>query len=172
MNRTPAIQDAAIQDAAIQDAAIQDAASSAGRSRLRPTKLLGFVVLVAVLGLAAWCLRMMPPTDQSMLPKCGLHEMTGIHCPGCGATRATHLLLNGRLLDALRCNALLIAGMPAFGLLWCGVYRYRRDSKWARHLPWILGVVVLAFFVVRNVPTPATSPFAPPTMEPRSAAIK
>ena len=39
---------------------------------------------------------------------CPLHELTGLQCPGCGATRASFLLLHGDALGALRYNLLLL----------------------------------------------------------------
>src|SRR5437868_4607634 len=55
------------------------------------------------------------PTGSAgrFFPKCYLHEWTGLHCPGCGATRALHHLAHGRILTALRFNPLVIfIGIP------------------------------------------------------------
>ena len=54
------------------------------------------------------------PGSQGWIPGCPVHELTGLYCPGCGSTRALHLLVEGRITDALRSNALLI---PALGLV-------------------------------------------------------
>ena len=36
--------------------------------------------------------------------KCPFHAITGLHCPGCGVTRATLLLLKGHVADSLNMN--------------------------------------------------------------------
>ena len=40
------------------------------------------------------------PADHTPLPKCLLKTVTGYDCPGCGAQRALHALLHGRIADA------------------------------------------------------------------------
>ena len=53
-----------------------------------------------------------PPTAASYYPKCISHQLLGIHCPGCGLTRAAHSLLNGRLAQAFAYNPLLVLLSP------------------------------------------------------------
>jgi hypothetical protein len=45
---------------------------------------------------------------------CPLHALTGLHCPGCGATRALWLLVHGEPARALAHNVLLL---PALGYI-------------------------------------------------------
>lgn len=57
------------------------------QARRRPPKwctllLLGFVLLICLL------LWKFPPTESSWWPKCIFHQLTGLLCPGCGATRS------------------------------------------------------------------------------------
>jgi hypothetical protein len=93
------------------------------------------------------------------VPLCQLHALTGLYCPGCGATRATHELLHGRLLAALRCNALWVSVLPFGAYTGLSEWRRRRRRRplWGdpsrRRWPLVvLGVAVVAFFVLRNVP--------------------
>lgn len=58
------------------------------------------------------------PGSHGLIPGCPVHELTGLYCPGCGSTRALHFLVEGRITDALRSNALLI---PAMGLVLTGL---------------------------------------------------
>lgn len=64
---------------------------------------------VAVLGLGG-VLFFCDPTQHVFYPVCLFHAMTGLDCPGCGATRAAYQLLHGHLLRALRDNALIQIG--------------------------------------------------------------
>ena len=52
------------------------------------------------------------PAKSSLFPPCLFHALTGLHCPGCGSLRATHELLHGRLLSALRHNAFWVLLLP------------------------------------------------------------
>ena len=83
------------------------------------------------------------PATTGWYPRCMLHSLTGLYCAGCGAQRAIHLLAHGRIVEALRMNALVVAGIP-FGLAW---WRFRFKSA-----PWIAIVAVVLFAVLRNVP--------------------
>src|SRR4029079_1546856 len=43
---------------------------------------------------------------------CPFKAWTGLDCPGCGATRAAHQLLNGHLRAALELNAVFVLALP------------------------------------------------------------
>ncbi|MEZ6087403.1 MAG: DUF2752 domain-containing protein [Pirellulaceae bacterium] len=122
-------------------------------------KLLIGLMLVVAIGILYW----VEPTQTSWLPKCMLHQSTGLHCPGCGATRAVHALLHGQWIAALRFNPLLIVGGPImFAAIWLQSLREREGRPALPAIPWILFALVIVYFVARNVPSPSTSPFAPP----------
>jgi hypothetical protein len=116
-------------------------------------------VLLIVLAMAATALLWWFDPAEVNLPLCSFHAMTGLDCPGCGATRATHELLHGRLAAAMRYNALWVCLLP--------LAAYMVVSEWRllggrRPLPgnlarqtrfWLaLAAVALLFFVVRNLP--------------------
>ncbi len=103
------------------------------------------------------------------LPLCQLHTMTGLHCPGCGAIRATHELLHGRVLAALRYNALWVSALPLGIYAGLSEWRRRRCGRplWGdlsrRRWPLVLlAVAALLFFVLRNVPFYPWVLLAPP----------
>jgi hypothetical protein len=47
-----------------------------------------------------------PPAQFGFYPVCPFHELLGLQCPGCGATRALASLLHGHLAEAMHFNAL------------------------------------------------------------------
>ena len=52
------------------------------------------------------------------LPGCTFHNITGIPCPSCGATRSAVLLANGNFFNALKMNPLFLffyIGLLAWG---------------------------------------------------------
>jgi hypothetical protein len=93
------------------------------------------------------------------LPMCGLHTTTGLYCPGCGATRATHELLHGRFLAALQDNALWVLTLPLALYATGSECRYLAIGRplWGNPSRnwWVYAVMVAAavlFFVMRNLP--------------------
>ena len=114
------------------------------------------LVVLATAGLILlWCFN---PAEVP-ITICGLHALTGLHCPGCGATRATHELLHGRLLSALHCNALWTLSLP--WVVYAAASELRMLSG-RRALPgnlthkrWLwtaVATVAMAFFMLRNLP--------------------
>ena len=103
------------------------------------------------------------------LPTCTFHAMTGLHCPGCGATRATHELLHGRPLTALHNNALWVLLMPAAVYAVASEIRYMVKGRPLPgdlvRKPWLVATIALAsmvFAVVRNLPVYPLALLAPP----------
>lgn len=122
----------------------------------------GAVALLAiVVGLAI--LRTHAPTDSSFYPKCTLYQWTGLHCPGCGGTRALAALSHGRLWEAIRFNPLLILGGPViFAVVLNQRRRERLGGKGAPRLIWTLIVILVLYSIARNAPSPTRSILAPP----------
>ena len=98
------------------------------------------------------------PSRRSLVPPCAFHALTGWWCPGCGMTRATHHLLHGDVVGAMRYNALLPFVLLLIALLWFDWYARTvgarrvlpgRVPTWAAR---VAIVVAVAFAVVRNVP--------------------
>jgi hypothetical protein len=98
------------------------------------------------------------PATSAIFPPCPFRALTGLRCPGCGTLRALHQLLHGNLLAALRLNPLMVLSLPflAYGLLDEVVYQasgYRlRRARIGAGAIWLLLVVILAFWGLRNIP--------------------
>ena len=94
------------------------------------------------------------PSRTTLAPPCPLRGLTGLDCPLCGATRATHALVRGDLTAALDFNALYVVALPVVGLLvllW--LVRARVPAVLASaSSPWVLLAVAVAFMAVRNLP--------------------
>ncbi len=107
---------------------------------------------------ALYALYSYPPTQSRFYPPCLLHSMTGLHCPGCGATRAAHSLLHGQFAQALAYNALFVLLLPLIlytvWRLWysCLTNRPLPPDQTPMWLTYILCGVVLLFGLLRNLP--------------------
>jgi len=120
------------------------------RSMNYQTGLVAMAVLAGLVG-AAWIFAI-DPSGSPWYPRCGLHWLTGLHCPGCGCLRAAHALLHGRLADALAFNPLFVVAVPLAAIAWFW-NRCRRQPLAARPAwAWWLVGVLAAFGVARNVP--------------------
>jgi hypothetical protein len=96
------------------------------------------------------------------LPRCPLHQLTGLWCPGCGSQRALHALLHGHVGSAIGLNVLLTCALPLLVYAYVAwVTRAFAPATSTARLPPLavpsivvraLPAVVLAFAVVRNVP--------------------
>src|SRR5579859_5715880 len=84
------------------------------------------------------------PSQYHIYPVCAFHEMTGLNCPGCGATRGLYALLHGDFLAAVRDNALFIfLLMAAAGRgLWMAVEKLRGRATGGFFPVWTLWVVL------------------------------
>jgi hypothetical protein len=125
--------------------------------------------LLALLTAAALAMLWWFDPAQSPFPLCGFYATTGLHCAGCGATRATHELLHGRLLLALHYNALWVCSLPLAAYLVMSEMRVHYAGRplpgnLARK-PWLyvaLGSIALLFFLLRNLPFCPFLLLAPP----------
>lgn len=125
------------------------------------------VALGVLLLLGAWVLRVNPPTGSKWYPPCPLKAATGYYCPGCGTTRAFHALLNGRIGEALGKNSLAVLALPFLGVAasmawwrWLNNEPHADRKLWPR-LTIFLGILVLGYGVLRNLPWPPFSWLAP-----------
>jgi hypothetical protein len=117
----------------------------------------------AVAAVLAVVLYAFPPAEHSFYPRCLFHDLTGLHCPGCGGTRCAHALLHGDPAQAAAYNLLAVLGLPYLALLaanglWYGVTGRRAFRVWApAWWPRAVAVAVVLFWVARNLPwTPFT----------------
>ncbi|MFB7331718.1 DUF2752 domain-containing protein [Streptomyces adustus] len=113
-------------------------------------------LLAAVVGAFAY-VGAVDPNEPGHYPVCPLLRLTGIYCPGCGGLRSAHAFVHGDLVTALHDNAAAVLGYLGFAVLWT-VWVVRavrgrplRIDLGPVHL-WTLGVSLLVFAVVRNLP--------------------
>ncbi|HBP37721.1 MAG TPA: DUF2752 domain-containing protein [Clostridiales bacterium] len=99
-----------------------------------------------------------PAAGRSLMP-CLFYQMTGIHCIGCGTTRALHALLHGDLAAAVSYNVFMLIWLPlpiyALLAVWLRALTGRpllpaiRDWRWLMIILLVSGVL---FFILRNLP--------------------
>ncbi|HEY4417280.1 MAG TPA: DUF2752 domain-containing protein [Verrucomicrobiae bacterium] len=97
------------------------------------------------------------PTTHPFYPVCQFHQLTGLNCPGCGATRAFYALLHGNFATALRDNALFIFAMVMAVIYGVHVLVKKLSKQPVRvgwPAKWLWPVLALAFVftVLRNLP--------------------
>jgi hypothetical protein len=131
-------------------------ASSSGLSTLA-TRSGSAGLLAALAGVTAWVL-VRNPLQATVFPPCPFHSITGGWCPGCGATRASYLLLRGDVASALHYNALWVVLAP-FALYQAVAFAGEAFGvRWLRRIPLTQPLIVLllasflGFAVVRNLP--------------------
>ncbi|MBQ9446282.1 MAG: DUF2752 domain-containing protein [Victivallales bacterium] len=96
-------------------------------------------------------------TVQRFMPRCPFHEVTGMHCPGCGGTRAVHALLHGHPLKALRYNAILLP----MGICTLLIWKYPK-LQYYKPFAFTVAAVFILFFICRNLPFYPFTLLAPP----------
>ena len=83
-------------------------------------------------------------------PPCLFHQVTGLLCPGCGATRALAALLHGHLDAALHLNALVVLFLPlVFAYVTLIALRQRRLALPAPAI-WATLLITAIFTLARN----------------------
>ena len=118
-----------------------------------------FLLAAAGAGVAA-TLFFLNPATHHFYPVCQFHRLTGLNCPGCGATRAVYALLHGEWRAALRDNALFVTvlGLLALRGGWFALNRYRGRPN-GEFFPtayfWPVLALALVFTVLRNLPAGA-----------------
>jgi hypothetical protein len=98
------------------------------------------------------------PEKSALFPKCPLYVWTGLYCPGCGSQRAIHSFLHLRFLEVFHYNLLMY---PAGALILYHVVRpfVQKISGvdlpnilYYPRTPWIILIIVVLFWILRNIP--------------------
>lgn len=122
------------------------------------------ITIIIAAGVSLLLYFFVEPKDGN-LPKCIFHELTGLYCPGCGAQRSLHALLNGYLSTAIDFNLLFILLLPLiiYFILVFIIGKKHADSSFIYKPVFSTTVVVLvvSFWVLRNIPFSPFSWLAP-----------
>lgn len=120
-----------------------------------PWRVLLLAAVLLVLGTGAYLLWRF---GTGWTPGCLFCKWTGLECPGCGMTRATHALLEGRIIEAFAFNPV---GTLLFPI--AGIAVSLKAIGWARGKPlpyevptgrWgatAIAVVVIGWWILRNL---------------------
>ncbi len=128
------------------------------KKRFTKRELVTLGVLLALGAAVCAVLLIVPPGSPraKWLPKCMFHKMTGLYCPGCGATRALSAMLHGDVKASLHNNLLLF---PLLALIVFLLVKPQTTIK--RPFAIAIAAVVLAFTVLRNIPVAPFTYLAP-----------
>ena len=131
----------------------------------------GQIITVATVLSACIALYFYEPNEQDKFLGCMINSATGLHCPGCGATRGTHELLHGHLGQALDYNLFSTTFLLFLGYFFVG--KGLRALKVPFPMPRYNHKIVISylilmgvFVILRNIPVepfnwlaPNNSPF-------------
>ena len=119
-------------------------------------RALGVTIAILVLAFAAFMLR--ETGGAEWMPTCAFKNFTGLECPGCGMTRATHAALNGNFARAFHFNPVGMVILPlaliGFGLEVAGWVRGKplpfrlNPGRWGSAF---LLVAITGWWILRNV---------------------
>lgn len=88
---------------------------------------------------------------------CPFHEITGLHCPGCGVTRMIISMYKLDFYQAFRYNPLLFIFSPfilflLINYIYCSFKNKKSIYKKIPSLVWnILLVITILFWILRNI---------------------
>ena len=129
-------------------------------------RLLLFAFVSVAVG-ALGFLYLFNPGASALYPTCPFLAFTGCYCPGCGSLRALHQLMRGRLVTAFGLNPLMVLSVPFIGYFFVSrtmfaVAGHPLKTFFVRPvLIWALLGAILAYWVLRNIPTYPFSLLAP-----------
>lgn len=120
-------------------------------------KLLPVVIFSAAAAVLLTWIFFNDPRQSNWTIKCAFYQLSGLHCPGCGATRALYELLHGNIIASLRNNLLI------FPLLFTAIILLRHP-EWAlkRSVAYTTAAVIILFMILRNLPFYPLVLLAPP----------
>ncbi len=107
------------------------------------------------------------PNTFAYTPKCYFHSFTGLHCPGCGSQRALHEILHGNIWTGFKHNFLILLAILIIGykfyIYYVNTIKKQAKKNLLQHnaAPWLILVIVLGFWVLRNLPLGAFQILAP-----------
>ena len=109
-----------------------------------------------------------PAAQGSRFPACQFRLATGLWCPGCGLTRGFHQLFNGNVFSAVSYNLFVPLVLVAIVGAWWSWLRsswghpgVRVPPRLVRGLAVWLPITLIAYGILRNIPTAPFSSLAP-----------
>ncbi len=90
-------------------------------------------------------------------PPCPFRTLTGLMCPGCGAQRAIHQVLNGHPAQAMQLHPLILPGIVyitaglVLPVLRPSLYARLRPVFFGSRAAWIALAVIMTFWIGRNI---------------------
>lgn len=97
---------------------------------------------------------------REVFPKCPFYVFTSLYCPGCGSQRALSSLLHADFIQAANFNLLLVLSLPLilYSALISLLNSFRKNQLKQQlfYSPLFVKtvlVVVVAFFILRNIPS-------------------
>ncbi len=107
------------------------------------------------------------PINNLLFPKCPLYATTGVYCPGCGSQRATHSLLNFDISGVFKSNILFLPAMLIVGYHYSitVINKFIGKNYFSildkSNAPLVILVIVVLFFILRNIPVEPFTYLAP-----------
>ncbi len=107
------------------------------------------------------------PEEHILFPRCVFYSLSGWYCPGCGSQRAIHSLLHLNISGVVRNNILFLPALIAI------LYHYLHPlfNRWfnwrlpnifyLKQTPVVIFILILLFWVLRNLPFYPFSALAP-----------
>lgn len=120
----------------------------------RVHKVIYYCLLISIIGMAYY---LFGKITGFYFP-CLFRVVTGLYCPGCGATRLATALLEGRFLEAYKSNPVLFLILPILGVM---LIKYligyikgtgTENTRIEKIVVGIMLVGVIAFGIMRNIP--------------------
>lgn len=122
------------------------------------------LLAVALIGVAAFLLWIVHPSESGLIPRCPVLQVSGLYCSGCGSLRAIHHLLQGELTLAWSMNPLAVLLLPVLMVLAGAELLFLRYDV-AQRIParwiWLLLAVFILFGILRNIPVHPFTLLAP-----------
>lgn len=97
------------------------------------------------------------PMTSRLAPKCLIHTLTNLDCPGCGSQRMLHALLHGDLASAWTANPFLLCLLPLL-IAWIWIdadpSTYPRAARILNSPAFIIAIfiIVILWTILRNIP--------------------
>lgn len=110
---------------------------------------------------------LLDPGEYELFPPCLIKSATGFYCPGCGSQRATHSLLHLNVAGVVSNNFLFLPAILAIGYHYIHAHLNRMfhinlpNVFYLKNTPLIIFIIVLLFWILRNLPNYPFTELAP-----------